>query len=63
MKKFLSLSVLIGCFLMLATTKVSAQDAIRNNTPCEFLVKVAYGDLAGCDVAGFMTVLFLRLLK
>lgn len=56
MKKFMKLSVLIGCFLMVAVTAVSAQDAVRNNTSCDFEVKVAYGTVAGCGVAGFATM-------
>ena len=56
MKKLMKLSVLIGCFLMVAATTVSAQDFVRNATNCDFEVKVAYGTVAGCGVSGFATM-------
>lgn len=53
MKNFSKVILLVGAFFMFASTATKAQDAVRNNTPCEFDVKVAYGDVAGCDVVGF----------
>ena len=57
MKKFLNLVLLVGCFTLFAATTVSAQDAVRNNTACTFLVKVGHGAIGSCTATGFITAL------
>ena len=42
---------------MVAVTTASAQDFVRNATNCDLEVKVAYGTVTGCGVAGFATMI------
>ncbi len=54
MKKFINLTLLMTCLVMLTTTSILAQDIVRNSTNCTFLVRVAYGPVGpGCAATGF----------
>lgn len=57
MKKLSKMILLVGCFFMLASTAANAQNSIKNNTPCKYIVKVKYGTVTTCGVVGTSTII------
>lgn len=57
MKKFIQLFAIVGCLLMVSTSTITAQDLVRNITNCDVNVRVGYGPIGGCTLAGIVNAL------